>query len=74
MTLLQIAFIFTVWSIINCFQWAAAILAWQTGRSFWRWYWISQFLPIISMVILVVLWDEEEVSKLPTEWQPTRQN
>jgi hypothetical protein len=57
MWVLQITFLLTVLTIINCFQWAAAILAKQTGRDFWRWYWIAQFLPIISMIILICLWD-----------------
>jgi hypothetical protein len=59
MWVLQITFLLTVLTIINCFQWAAAILAKQTGRDFWRWYWIAQFLPIISMIILISLWDSE---------------
>ena len=63
MWILQFLFVFTIWNIINCFQWAAAILAKQTGRSFWRWYWISQFLPIISMIILIVIWKEDKTPK-----------
>lgn len=63
--MLQFLFIVTVWSIINCFQWSAAILAKQTGRSFWRWYWIAQFLPIISMIILIALWKEDKPDQLP---------
>ena len=59
MWVLQITFLLTVLTIINCFQWAAAILAKQTGRDFWRWYWIAQCLPIISMIILICLWDSE---------------
>ena len=57
MWVLQLTFILTALTIINCFQWAAAILARQTGRSFWCWFGISFFLPIISMVILIGLWD-----------------
>jgi hypothetical protein len=60
MWILQFLFFATVWSIINCFQWAAAILAKQTGRDFWRWYWIAQFLPLISMIILIATWKEDE--------------
>lgn len=66
--MLVIAFILTVYSIISCFQFAAGILAMQIGRSFWRWFWISLFLPILSMVILVILWDDDEVSKQDTSW------
>lgn len=57
MWVLQLLFWGTVLSIVNCFQWAAGILAKQTGRSFWRWYMIAQFLPVISMIILICLWD-----------------
>ena len=57
MILLQIGLILTILSIINCFQFAAAILAKQIGLSFWRWFGISFFLPIISMIILLFLWD-----------------
>jgi hypothetical protein len=60
MILLQIALFATIFSIINCFQFAAAILAKQIGLSFWRWFWISLFLPIISMIILLFLWDTNE--------------
>jgi len=60
MILLQIVLILSVYSIINCFQFAAAILAKQMGRSFWRWFWISLFLPIISIIILLFLWDTNE--------------
>ena len=57
MWLLEFTFILTVLTIINCFQWVAAILAKQTGRNFWRWYLIAQVLPIISIIILICLWD-----------------
>ena len=57
MWVLQISFLLAILTIINCFQWAAAILAKQTGRNFWRWYWIAQLLPIIPMIILICLWD-----------------
>jgi len=60
MILLQIALVLTIFSIINCFQFAAAILAKQIGLDFWRWFWISLFLPIISMIILLLLWDTKE--------------
>ncbi|MEN0053500.1 MAG: hypothetical protein AAGC65_07515 [Mucilaginibacter sp.] len=64
MWVLQFLFIATILSIINCFQFAAGILAKQTGHSFWRWYWISQFLPIISMIILIALWKKDEQPKI----------
>lgn len=60
MILLQIGLVLTIFSIINCFQFAAAILAKQIGLDFWRWFWISSFLPIISMIILLFLWDTNE--------------
>jgi hypothetical protein len=60
MILLQIALVVTIYSVINCFQFAAAILAKQIGLSFWRWFWISLFLPIISIFILVFLWDTKQ--------------
>ena len=60
MILLQIGLILTIYSIINCFQFAAAILAKQIGLSFWRWFWISLFIPIISLVILLFFWDTNE--------------
>lgn len=61
--MLEFAFVLFVLSLINCFQFTAGILALQTGKSFWRWFWISTFLPLISMIILIALWDEE-VDKL----------
>jgi hypothetical protein len=60
MILLQIALVVTIYSVINCFQFAAAILAKQIGLSFWRWFWISFFLPIISIFILVFIWDTKQ--------------
>lgn len=60
MILLQLGLVLTIFSIINCFQFAAAILAKQIGLSFWRWFWISLFIPIISMIILLFLWDTQE--------------
>jgi hypothetical protein len=60
MILLQIALALTIFSIINCFQFAAGILAKQIGLSFWRWFWISFFLPIISLGILIYLWGDEK--------------
>jgi hypothetical protein len=60
MILLQMSLVLTIFSIINCFQFAAAILAKQIGLDFWRWFWISLFLPIISMIILLCLWDTNE--------------
>ena len=60
MILLQLGLVLTIFSIINCFQFAAAILAKQIGLSFWRWFWISLFIPIISMIILLFLWDTNE--------------
>jgi hypothetical protein len=58
--MLEIAFVLTVYSIINCFQFAAGILAKQRGLSFWRWFWIALFLPWISLVILIIFWDAAE--------------
>ncbi len=58
MWVLQLSFILFLLGIINCFQWATAILAKQTGRDFWRWYLIAQFSPIVSIVILLCLWDK----------------
>jgi uncharacterized membrane protein len=60
MILLQIALLLTIFSIINCFQFAAGILAKQIGLSFTRWFWISLFLPVISIIILLFLWDTKE--------------
>jgi hypothetical protein len=60
MIMLQILLVITVLSLINCFQFAAAILAQQIGRSFWRWFGISLFLPIISLIILIFLWDTNQ--------------
>jgi hypothetical protein len=60
MIILQILLILTIYSIINCFQFAAAILAKQIGLSFQRWFWISLFLPIISIIILLFLWDTKK--------------
>lgn len=59
--MLTFLFILTVLSIINCFQFAAGILAYQIGLSFWRWFWISLFIPIISIGVLIYLWDNEKV-------------
>ena len=59
MILLQIGLALTILSIINCFQFAAAILAKQIGLGFWRWFLISLFLPIISMVILLFFWNNK---------------
>jgi hypothetical protein len=58
--MLQLAFIATVYSIINCFQFAAGILAYQMGLSFWRWFWISLFLPWVSLIILIAMWNPEQ--------------
>jgi len=60
MIILYILFVLTVLGAINCFQWAASILAKQTGRSSKLWFWISLFLPGISMIILIWLWDREK--------------
>lgn len=59
--MLTFLFILTVLSIINCFQFAAGILANQIGLSFGRWFWISLFIPIISLWILLFLWDDKKV-------------
>jgi len=57
MWVLQLLFIALVFSIINCFQSVAGIIANQSGRSFWRWYIAALFLPVISIIILLCLWD-----------------
>jgi len=59
MWVLQLAFVAFVFGIVNCFQWAAGILANESGRNFWRWYIIALFLPVISIVILLCLWDTD---------------
>jgi hypothetical protein len=46
------------------FQMAAGILAKQLGRSFWLWFGISLFLPVISLGILIFLWDVDDKQKL----------
>lgn len=61
--MLEFAFVLFVLSLINCFQFAAGILALHTGKSFSRWFWISLFLPLISMIILIAMWDDK-VDKL----------
>ncbi len=66
MLVLETAFILTVYSIISCFQLAAGILANQIGRSFWKWFGVLLFLPIISLVILICLWDNKKVKT--TAW------
>jgi hypothetical protein len=60
MWFLHLLFISFVLGIVNFFQWAAAILAKQTGRDFWRWYWIAQVLPGISLIILLLTWDSKK--------------
>ena len=57
MIILKILLVLTLLGIINCFQWATAILAKQKGRSFNRWLVISFFLPIISLIVLVFFLD-----------------
>ncbi len=64
MWVLHLLFLLFVEGIINCFQWAAAILAKQTGRNFWRWYCVAQFLPGISIFILIFLWDTKSEQAL----------
>jgi hypothetical protein len=66
--MLEIAFILTVYSIISCFQLAAGILATRIGKSFWIWFWISLFLPIISMFILIWMWDDKKVKEIEISW------
>lgn len=58
--MLEITLGLMIYSIINCFQFAAGILAKQIGLSFWRWFWIALFLPVISLIILLFLWDHVE--------------
>jgi hypothetical protein len=53
--MLEITLGLTIYSLINCFQFAAGILAKQIGLNFWRWF--ALFLQGISLVILIFLWD-----------------
>lgn len=57
MWVLQLAFVAFLFGIVNCFQSVAGIIANQSGRSFWRWYIIAFFFPIISIIVLLCLWD-----------------
>jgi hypothetical protein len=66
--MLEIAFIFAIYSIVSCFQLAAGMLAWRIGKSFWIWFWISLFLPIISLFMLILMWDDEKVKEMGTSW------
>jgi len=59
MWVLQLAFVAFIFGIVNCFQSATAIVALQSGRNFWRWYIIALFLPVISLIILLCLWDTD---------------
>ncbi|RBQ06739.1 hypothetical protein [Pedobacter miscanthi] len=45
-------------------QIAAGILAKQTGRKFWFWFWVSFVIPFISLIILVSI---EDKSKKPDQ-------
>lgn len=62
--MLEITLELLLYSVINIFQTAAGILAKQQGRSFWFWFGISLFLPVISMGILIFLWDMDDKQKL----------
>jgi len=48
-------------------QIAAGILAKQTGRKFWFWFWISFFIPFISLIILVSLKDKSQEIQAPSK-------
>lgn len=41
-------------------QIAAGILAKQTGRKFWFWFFISFLIPLISLIILALLKDKDK--------------
>jgi hypothetical protein len=58
--MLEISIGLMIYSIINCFQFAAGILAKQIGLSFWRWFWIALFLPAISLILLLFIWAHVE--------------
>jgi len=48
-------------------QIAAGVLARQTGRKFWFWFWVSFFIPFISLIILISLKDKSVDTKLIDE-------
>ena len=48
-------------------QIAAGVLARQTGRKFWFWFWVSFFIPFISLIILISLKDKSDDTKLIDE-------
>lgn len=62
--MLEITLALLLYSIVHIFQMAAGILANQLGRSFWLWFGISFFLPVISIGILIFLWDMDDKQKL----------
>ena len=44
-------------------QIAAGLFARQLGRRFWFWFGISFFIPIISLIVLLMLKDEKSEEK-----------
>jgi hypothetical protein len=62
--MLEITLGLMLYSVVHMFQMAAGILAKQLGRSFWLWFGISLFLPVISLGILIFLWDVDDKQKL----------
>ena len=58
--MLEITLGLMIYSVINCLQFAAGILAKQIGLNFWRWFWISLLLPGISMILLLFIWTHIE--------------
>jgi hypothetical protein len=63
MWVLQFFFVLFVLGIVNCFQFATALLAKQTGRDFWFWFCIALFMPGISLIFLLFTWDGKETSR-----------
>lgn len=45
-------------------QIAAGLLARQLKRKFWFWFWISFFIPIISLMVLLLLKDKSVDDRL----------
>lgn len=45
-------------------QIAAGLLARQLGRKFWFWFLISFFLPVVSLMILLMLKDKKPAGHL----------
>jgi hypothetical protein len=62
--MLEITLALMLYSVIHIFQMVAGILAKQLGRSFLLWFGISLFLPVISLGILIFLWDIDDKQNL----------